>query len=105
MTARTIKTRWGTAIAIVTAITAITIGVGGSARAEGEEACTAESFELAAVEAACNKGGRPAAKSLMKVAVKKAKAAGESMTCKSCHTNLKTYTLTSNAVSDLEPWL
>ena len=105
MTVRSIATRWVSTAAIVTAITAITIGIGSSARAEGEDACTAESFELAAVEAACKQGGRPAAKALMKKAVKKAKAAGESMTCKSCHSSMKTFTLTSNAVSDLEPWL
>ena len=41
----------------------------------------------------------------MRAAVKKAKAEGESVTCGSCHTSLKTYELESNAVEELEKWL
>lgn len=91
--------------AVMAAITAVVMGIGGTAHAEGEDACTASSFRFGQVEAACTQGGRKAAKDLMKKAVKKAKAAGETMNCKSCHTELKTFALTPNAVSDLEPWL
>lgn len=75
------------------------------ALAEGEDPCTAKTFELAQVEAACKAGGRKAAKALMKKAVAKAKAAGETMSCKSCHTSMKTFALTDDAASGLEGWL
>ncbi|MEX1363393.1 MAG: hypothetical protein AB1Z98_09725 [Nannocystaceae bacterium] len=90
------------------------IGVGSTAAlllganpalAEGEDPCTAESFKFAQVEAACKAGGRKAAKTLMKKAVAKAKAAGETMNCKSCHSSMKTFALTDDAVSGLEGWL
>lgn len=68
--------------------------------------CAAESFKISKVEAACKSGGQAAAKALMKKAVKKAKAAGESMTCKSCHSSLKTFDLTGDdPVGSLKKWL
>ncbi|MEM6992809.1 MAG: hypothetical protein AAF721_20000 [Myxococcota bacterium] len=83
---------------------ALGMTVGSSARAD-DDPCQAKSFSVSAVEKACKSGGRKAAKTVMKAAVKKAKAAGESMTCKTCHDNLKTFSLTGNAVADLEKWI
>lgn len=88
-----------------TAVFAVALGSGRSAQAEGETPCTAKSFKNGKVEAACRAGGRTEAKKLMKTVVKKAKAAGESMNCKSCHSSLKDFALTPNAVADLEKWL
>lgn len=77
-----------------------------AASAEDPAPCSAKSFKIAKVKAACEDGGQPAAKNLMKAAVKKAKEAGESMTCKSCHSELKTYALTGDdPVGKLEKWL
>lgn len=70
-----------------------------------DDPCTASSFAVAKVEQACRSGGRAAAKTLMKAAVSKAKEAGESINCKSCHSDLKTYALTPNAVADLKKWM
>jgi len=68
--------------------------------------CAAKSFKIGKVEAACKKGGQAEAKKMMKAAVKKAKAAGESMTCKTCHSSLKTYALTGDdPVGQLKKWL
>lgn len=51
--------------------------------------CKATSFKVAQVKKACEKGGVKAAKKLMKSAVKKAKDAGESVNCKTCHESTK----------------
>lgn len=67
--------------------------------------CSAKSFKFDKVKAACEEGGRSAAKKLMKAAVKKAKAAGEDINCKSCHTSLKTFELTKDAHKMLGKWL
>lgn len=68
-----------------------------------DDACTARSFKVKKVEDACKKGGRTAAKAVMKAAVKKAKANGEKVNCKTCHTDIKTtFALTDNAVDDLK---
>lgn len=67
--------------------------------------CRASSFKTGAVRSACASGGRPAAKQVMKAAVKKAKDAGTSFKCSSCHTDSSNYGLTGNAQSDLRPWL
>jgi len=68
-----------------------------------DDACTAQSFKIKQVKDACRKGGRTAVKAMMKDAVKKAKANGEKVNCKSCHTELKpTFGLTDNAVDDLK---
>jgi len=89
------------AFALVGAI----VGASTSARA-GDEACTSQRFELPAVKTACEAGGRAAAKKLMNDAMKKAKAAGEQVTCKSCHTDVKaSFALTPNAVDELRKWL
>ncbi|MEM9457015.1 MAG: hypothetical protein AAGF11_22750 [Myxococcota bacterium] len=77
-----------------------------TASAEDPKPCVAKSFKLSKVEAACRDGGQAAAKALMKKAVKKAKAAGESMTCKSCHSSLKTFDLAGeDPVGSLKKWL
>ena len=67
--------------------------------------CEAKSFKFDKVKAACTEGGRSAAKKLMKGVVKKAKAAGEDVNCKSCHTSLKTFALTKDAHTQLDKWL
>lgn len=72
--------------------------------ANGDESCTAESFTFPEVERACAEGGRKAVNVLMKDAVKRAKAAGESMTCKSCHTDMTDWGLTPNAIDDYRKW-
>lgn len=81
------------------------LSLGTMAHAGEEDPCTATSFSIAKVEQACKSGGRKAAKTVMKQAVKKAKDAGESMTCKTCHGDLEKFTLTDNAVADLKKWL
>ena len=75
------------------------------APAADPNACTTQKFQVPAVKKACAEGGRKAAKALMKQAVKKAKAAGQKVNCKSCHTSLKTFELKPNAVADLKKWL
>lgn len=105
MTQRRTRVRLGGAAIVFTALFAVALGSGSSAQAEGETPCTAKSFKFDKVAAACRTGGRTEAKKLMKAAVKKAKAAGESMNCKSCHSSLKDFALTPNAVTDLEKWL
>ena len=81
-------------------------GLASAAQADGDGACTAGKFDFAQVEKACKDGGRAAAKKLMNDAMKKAKAAGEQINCKSCHTDVKDkFALTPNAVADLKKWL
>lgn len=82
----------------------IWLAVNASAEA-GDDPCTATSFEFAKVEEACASGGRKAVKVLMKSAVAKAKDDGTKLNCKSCHDDLKAFSLTDNAVTDLRPWL
>ena len=67
--------------------------------------CTAKKFAYPKVEKACTDGGRSAVKKLMKAAVKKAKAAGEDINCKSCHTSRKSYELVDGASKRLQKWL
>jgi len=108
MTTHRTLARWIPVAAITTALIATAIGLGTTAHAEGDDApppCAATSFKVAKVEAACKSGGQKAAKTLMKATVKKAKAAGETMNCKTCHKSLKTFELTDNAVTDLEKWI
>lgn len=83
---------------IITAFVFSAIFVGGlamgTAHAGDEEApgpCKAKKFEIPAVAKACEKGGTPAVKKIMKEAVKKAKAAGEDMNCKTCHESTKEF--------------
>lgn len=67
--------------------------------------CAATSFKFKPVEAACKKGGQAEAKTLMKNVVKKMKGDGKDVNCKSCHTSLDSYALTSNAEADLKPYI
>jgi len=67
--------------------------------------CSTKSFKFDKVKAACTEGGRTSAKKLMKGVVKKAKAAGEKVNCKTCHTSLKTFALTKDAHTKLGKWL
>ena len=76
-----------------------------TAKADDAEKCTTKDFKTPQVKKACAEGGRAAAKDLMKKTVKKAKAAGQDINCKSCHKSLKTFELTDNAVADLEKLL
>jgi hypothetical protein len=68
----------------------------------GDEPCTTEKFRFSAVRAACERGGRPAAKDLMKSLVKKAKERGEEVKCTSCHKDTKAFVLKDNAVDDMK---
>lgn len=77
----------------------------GDARADGPKPCLKASYEIAQVQAACTAGGQDAVKKLMKAAVDKGKAAGKEIKCASCHSSLKDFTLTPNAVADLKPLL
>lgn len=71
-----------------------------SANAEGE-ACTTTKFSSKKVERACADGGRDAAKAYMKTMLKTAKAAGQDVSCKTCHTSLKTFDLADGAADKL----
>lgn len=79
----------------------------GTAQAGDEEPkpCSAKDFKYAKVKAACEKGGQKEAKKLMKAAVKKMKADGKDVNCKSCHNDLKKYDLKDNANADLKGYL
>lgn len=70
-----------------------------------DKPCLAKSFKFASVKSACEKGGVPRAKSLMKGWTDKAKAKGESYKCASCHDNQRTYTNKPNADADLRKLL
>lgn len=70
-----------------------------------EKPCLAKSFEFSSVKAACEKGGVPKAKALMKTWTKKAKEKGEDYKCTSCHDNQRTYSNTPNAATDLRKLL
>ncbi len=70
--------------------------------------CVGTSFKIKQVGAACKSGGQAEVKKMMKAAVKKAKAAGETegMKCKDCHVDLKTYKLTGDdPVGKIKKWL
>jgi hypothetical protein len=82
--------------------------IAGTAQAQPEPApkpCTTKKFEFSEVEKACSEGGQPAAKAMMKKAVKKAKATGEAMNCKSCHKDTKKFELKEGAADELRKWL
>lgn len=70
-----------------------------------DKPCSAGSFEFPAVESACEKGGVPKAKALMKSWVNKGKEKGENYKCTSCHDNQRTYSNKPNAVADLRKLL
>ncbi len=63
--------------------------------------CRAKSFKFGSVKSACEKGGVPQAKAMMKSLVKQGKAKDVNYKCSSCHTNQKTYENKPNAVADL----
>lgn len=71
----------------------------------GDDPCETKTFHYGAVKAACHSGGRKAAKGVMKGAVKKAKEAGQDLKCTSCHEDMTSFHLKSNAVADLKQWL
>lgn len=92
---------------ILLPVTALFVGglAVGLANADDPKPCLTKSFKTKQVEAACKKGGQKAAKDLMKTAVKKAKAAGESVKCSTCHEDLKSFDLKNGAVDGLKKWL
>lgn len=92
-----------TVLAVAFAVSGL--GMSTVVRADGSDPCTTTSFKISKVDKACKTGGRPAAKKLMKDAVKKAKAAGESINCKTCHEDLKSFALKGDAVANLKKWL
>ena len=81
------------------------VGTPTPASAEDPEPCTAKKFQFDAVKKACAEGGRPKAKAMMKAVVKKAKAAGESMKCTTCHKDAKNFALKDDAGKLLKKWL
>jgi hypothetical protein len=99
------KHRVLTAFAFTTVIAAAGIWVGGSAQADDAKPCVGKKFDFPKVKAACEKGGQAEAKKIMKAAVKKMKADGKDVNCKSCHTELKQYKNKDNAVKDLKGYL
>jgi hypothetical protein len=70
-----------------------------------DDACQTKNFHYSQVASACKSGGRKSAKVVMKGAVTKAKAAGTDLKCSSCHEDMKSFHLKSNAVDDLKKWL
>jgi hypothetical protein len=70
-----------------------------------DKPCLAKSFEFSSVKAACEKGGVPKAKALMKTWTKKAKEKGEDYKCTSCHDNQRTYSNKPGADADLRKLL
>ncbi len=66
-----------------------------------DQPCRAKSFKFGSVKSACEKGGIPRAKSMMKSLVQQAKDKGKKYKCSSCHTSQKTYENKPNAVSEL----
>lgn len=70
-----------------------------------EKPCLAQSFNFPAVKKACEKGGVPKAKALMKSWTNKGKEKGEEYKCATCHDNQRTYTNKSNADDDLRKLL
>jgi hypothetical protein len=72
----------------------------GTAQAADEGKCTIAIKGDSPTAQACAKGGRAAAKKLMKDWVKQAKGNGQKYTCDGCHKDLDSYELTKNAVDD-----
>jgi predicted CxxxxCH...CXXCH cytochrome family protein len=70
-----------------------------------EDPCQTKNFHFSQIAGACHSGGRKAAKGVMKGVVQKAKAAGTSLTCTSCHEDTRDFHLKSNAVGDLKSFL
>ena len=72
----------------------------GTAGAADEGKCTIATKGDSPTAKACEKGGRAAAKKLMKDMVKQAKANGQKYTCDGCHKDLDNYELTKTATED-----
>jgi hypothetical protein len=72
---------------------------------DGPNPCKTVRFSVPRVEEACGRGGRQAAKGVMKDAIGKALAAGASLKCGDCHAEQKDYTLKKDAVAQLKKWL
>jgi hypothetical protein len=72
---------------------------------QGAEPCRAASFSIDRVRAACESGGRPGAKRVMKEAINKATATGKLLKCGDCHSNTRDYALKSDAADKLQSWL
>jgi hypothetical protein len=81
------------------------LGAASTAQADDADKCTSKDFKTPQVKKACADGGRKGAKTMMKGLVKKAKAGGAEINCKTCHTSLKTFENTDNAVADLKKLL
>jgi len=71
----------------------------------GPNPCQATHFSVPRVRDACAKGGRAAAKAVMRDAIGKALASGASLKCANCHAEQQNYTLKPDAVAQLERWL
>jgi hypothetical protein len=71
----------------------------------GSDPCRAASFSVPRVRDACAAGGRAAAKRVMKDAIGKATATGQTLKCGSCHSNQRNYALKGDAVAELKRWL
>ncbi len=94
-----------TRLALVLSLSLAAIVGSIDARADDPKPCRATSFTVDAVQKACASGGQPAAKTLMKKAVDKAKSAGADVNCKSCHSDLTTFATTPDATTELKRWL
>jgi hypothetical protein len=70
------------------------------ANAGGKGPCKIATKGKTPTAEACAKGGRDAAKKLMKEMVRQANDKGEKFTCEGCHKDLNTYELTKNANAD-----
>ena len=93
------------AILFGAAIAGVSLGAHADEKPEAAKPCTTKKFATPQVEKACKEGGQPAAKKMMKALVKKAKAKGEKIKCKSCHKNIKDYALTDDGVDLLKKML
>jgi hypothetical protein len=72
---------------------------------KGSDPCRASSFSVSRVREACASGGRAAAKRVMKDAIGKATATGQTLKCSNCHSNQRDYALKGDAVAELKRWL
>lgn len=76
-------------------------GAGGLALAgDSAKKCTIATSGDSPTAKACAKGGRDAAKKVMKKMVADAKAKGQKFTCEGCHKDLDNYELTKNGKDD-----
>lgn len=80
----------------------VVVGVRGMARAGDAGKCNIATSGDSDTAKACAKGGRDAAKKMMKKMVADAKANGQKFTCEQCHKDLDNYELTKNARDDFK---